>query len=81
MPDLSVLEHLAHRFASQVRANGILCLSANGDPALVKLFAALGWADPHPIESAPVLEAVAEVAATLRAPERAVLKAPKGRIG
>ena len=72
---LSTLEHIAHRFGAQVRSNGVLCLSANGDPALVRVFKDLGWADPHPIE------AVREEAAVLLAPERAVLKAPKGRVG
>lgn len=70
-----VLEQLIHRFARQTRVGGVLCLTSNGDPALVSAFAALGWADPHPIE--PV-EGPLETAA-VEAPERAVMPAAKSR--
>ncbi len=75
---MKVLEHVAHRFAKHVRVNGVLCLSPNGDPALVRVFSELGWSDPHPIEAVaePVL-----VAATVEAPERAVMPSAKGRRG
>jgi hypothetical protein len=77
---LSTLEHIAHRFGTQVRSNGVLCLCSNGDPALVRVFKELGWSDPQPIETIPVKATVREEAAVLLAPERAVLKAPKGRV-
>lgn len=70
---------LVHRFGLQVRHDGVLCLSSNGDPALVAAFADLGWPDPCPVDRAffnPELEA-----ATLEAPERAVMPAAKGRRG
>ncbi len=77
----AVLEHLIHRFASQIRANGRLCLSSNGDPALVGAFKAVGWSDPHPIDADPVEAPAIEEAAAVEAPERAVMNAPKKRIG
>jgi len=74
-----VLAHLVHRFASQIRVGGFLCLSANGDPALVSAFKALGWADPYRIEPEILPDAPLEVAA-VEAPERAVLPVAKKRV-
>jgi hypothetical protein len=71
---LSTLAHIAHRFGTQVRSNGVLCLSSNGDPALVRVFAELGWADPQPIDSIP--EPI-----TAQPIERAVLDPPVRRRG
>lgn len=74
-----VLEAVVHRFGKHVRVNGRLCLSSNGDQVLASVFTALGWSDPHPLDvawRAPVVEA-----ATVEAPERAVLKPSKGRLG
>lgn len=76
----AVLAHLVHRFARQVRQNGVLCLSANGDPALVAAFHALGWSDPCPLGHALVRDTVVE-AATVEAPERAVMPKSRGRLG
>ncbi len=75
---LSVLEHVAHRFGTQVRSNGVLCLSSNGDLALVRLFAELGWSDPQPIESIPQPKPVQEVA-TVEHVERAIMDGLKAR--
>ncbi len=67
---LSTLAHIAHRFGTQVRCNGVLCLSSNGDPALVRVFKDMGWSDPQPIDSIPVpIKAQAPI-------ERAVLEPP-----
>lgn len=74
---MKALEHLIRRFGKEVRVGGRLCISANGDPALVAAFVELGWSDPHPIEPG---EAPPE-AAVIEAPERAVLPRPKGRLG
>ena len=73
-----ILESIAHRYCKQVRVGGVLCLSTNGDPVLVGVFKELGWSDPYAIEavSEPVLEA-----ATVEAPERAVMPKAKGRLG
>ncbi len=75
-----VLEQIVHRYAKQIRVNGVLCLSANGDQALVEVFKALGWSDPYPIDKAARHEAPLETA-TLEAPERAVMPGPKKRHG
>jgi len=72
---MSVIEHLVRRFAKQTRVNGVLCLTSNGDPALVTAFAALDWSDPYPIEA--VVEGPLE-AAVVEAPETAVLESPEG---
>lgn len=77
----AVLEHLIHRFASQARVNGRLCLSSNGDPALVSAFKAVGWSDPHPIDADPIEDEPVYEAAAVEAPERAVMSAPKKRLG
>ena len=72
---MQTLAHVAHRFASQVRCNGVLCLSSNGDPALVRVFAELGWSDPQPIDAIPApIKATAPI-------ERAVLDPPVRRRG
>jgi hypothetical protein len=71
---MDVLAQIIRRFGTQVRVNGVLCLCSNGDPALVAAFAALGWPDPCPIDRDGPLEA-----ATVIAPERAVLNSPKRR--
>lgn len=73
------LAQIIHRFATQVRVGGVLCLSSNGDPALVAAFAALGWPDPCPIDRA-VFNPEPE-AATVEAPARAVMPDAKGRRG
>jgi hypothetical protein len=75
-----VLAQIVHRFATQVRVGGTLCLSSNGDPALVAAFKALGWSEPYPIEPSAFVEP-AEEAATVEAPERAVMPSPRGRRG
>ncbi len=72
---MQVLAHVAHRFASQVRVNGVLCLSSNGDPVLVRVFAELGWSDPQPIDSIP------EPVKAQPPIERAVLDPPVRRRG
>jgi len=73
---MSILEQIVHRYAKQVRANGRLCLSTNGDPTLLAVFKELGWTDPHILDAEPELEA-----ATVEAPERAVMPTAKGRRG
>ncbi len=75
---LSVLEHIAHRFGTQVRVGGVLCLSSNGDPALVRLFAELGWSDPQPIESIPAPQSAMELA-TVENYERAIMDRVKAK--
>lgn len=77
----AVLEQIIRRFASQCRVNGVLCLTSNGDPALVSAFAALGWSDPYPVEPdiVPAPEPVLE-AATVEAPERAVMSDPTNHV-
>ena len=71
---MQILAHVAHRFASQVRVNGVLCLSSNGDPALVRAFAELGWSDPQPIDAIPAPIKAQPI-------ERAVLEPPVRRRG
>jgi hypothetical protein len=65
------LVSLCHRFARQIRQNGVLCLTHDGDPSLQAAFAALGWADAQPLHLA--VASRAPEAAVVRDPERAVL--------
>lgn len=78
---MSVLEQLVRSKARQTRANGVLCLTSNGDPALVAAFAELGWSDPYPVDPADVPAPVTPLeAAMVTAPERAVMDRPEGHI-
>jgi hypothetical protein len=72
----TALAHLIHRFGTQVRINGELCLCSNGDPALSAAFAALGWSDPMPVAAAVLDE---PETATVESPERAVLSGGKAK--
>lgn len=78
---MRTLEHLIRRFGTPIRVNGVLCVCSNGDPALVAAFKELGWSDPHPIDADSVEAPAVEEAAAIEAPERAVMSAPKKRIG
>jgi hypothetical protein len=68
-----IIEALIRRHAPHISVNGESCLSSNGDAILVAAFKALGWSDPY--HERPALEA-----ATVEAPERAVLPKAEGRI-
>lgn len=68
----SLLELFARRGAKRTTRNGRVVLVTDGDPLLVEAFKQLRWADPY---EAP------EEAATVTAPERAVLPRPTGHRG
>ena len=71
-----LLVALCRRYARQISVGGILMLTHDGDPLLSALFARVGWKNQHhDVPDIPVVEA-----ATVVAPERAVLPKPKGRI-
>ena len=80
---MTALEHCARRFARRTTQAGVVVLVTDGDPALVKAFQELGWSDPYPdpllLPAKPKPEPRSEKA-TVRAPERAVMAPPKGRL-
>lgn len=77
---MDIVEQLVRSFARRISKDGAVALISNGHPALVAAFQHLGWSDPYidpHLLPKPVLR---EVAATVTAPERAVLPRPKGRV-
>lgn len=72
----SLLELFARRGAKRTTRNGRVVLVTDGDPLLVEAFKQLHWSDPHEEPTAR-----SEEAATVTAPERAVLPRPDGYRG
>lgn len=77
---MDIVEHLVRSFARRTTQNGQTVLVTNHHPALVAAFKHLGWSDPYPDpELLPKTSVARETKATVEAPEKAVLPAPKGR--
>ena len=76
-----VLKLILRRYARRITVNGVTCLSSNGDPTLIAVFEAAGVEDGSPLEDEPAAEEPPLEAATLEAPEHAVLETPEGHVG
>lgn len=74
---MDIIEHFVRRYARRTTRNGEPVIITNGDGLFKAAFKHLGWDDPHPEHQKSV--PVVEIAATVEAPEKAVLPKPKGR--
>lgn len=78
---MDIIEHLVRSFARRTTQNGVVVLIADGHPALLAAFKALGWSDPYPDPLLlPPMPPAVETAAVVTASEKAVLPKAKGRL-